>query len=276
MTAVDVIEKVDGGREKLLTTLGQSLNIVGQDVENIRNWFAKQPHLPEIPDYVVIERFLIMSKFYVETVKIKLDMYYTVRSLLPEFYNQHPCSDAARAVENVVYLILMPRLSPSLNRIICWKLKDTNPDNFDAVPFFSYLLNLVEIRVREDVSATDTYICDLEGFTFNHMIKFTPMVLKKLKFISEKVFTIRSKQIYILNAPSFVDTLISLLSKYVKPKLIKRIVVCKNLWVTKFEESKLLFDHLMSLRVDESLRLGKPLDNDVLGIQGNFRQLVID
>ncbi|KAF5284662.1 hypothetical protein FQR65_LT13493 [Abscondita terminalis] len=300
---VEVFE--DRNRDRLLDVLGRSRDVVNRDVENIRVWLTKQPHLPDTLEDHVIERFLVMSKFYLEIAKSKIDMYFTVRSLIPEFYNLHPCGEAIKAVYSVAYIVPLPNLTPSLSRIVCCKLKDPNPEKFDAISCISYLLNIAEIRLREETSASDTYVCDLEGGTLTHVAKFTPMLLKKLNFLLEKVFAMRSKAIYLCNAPAFIDSFLTILTRHFKPKLMERVIVCKDLdqlhravpksalpkefngslkslqvyqdlWMRKFEHEKLVFDRLRTLRVNENLRPQKLLEDDIFGVQGNFRQLSMD
>lgn len=44
----------------------------------------------------------------------------------------------------------------------------------------------------------------------------------------------------------------------------------------KFVEYKERFDKLSDLKTNEALRPGKPINDDVLGFQGNFKQLSFD
>ncbi|KAF5301080.1 hypothetical protein FQA39_LY10899 [Lamprigera yunnana] len=298
-------ENPENAIEIVLKFYNRTKESLNQDVESVKEWLQKQSHLPEIPDDSVIRRFIIFHKFHIEVMKAKLDMYYTIKSLLPEFFNQHPCGVDAKTITNVVYMIPLTKPTEDLSRIICFKLKDTNPNNFDVDKFMTYILNIAEIRLREEYSLSDTYVCDLNGITMHHFMKCTPVFLKKVNFLIEKVFTIRLNAIYILNAPSFIDSFISIVSRYLKPKVTKRIKIIptleqlhefvskdvlpkdfggslpplqefQDLWFNKFEENDVLFQHLMSLRVNEKLRPGKPIDDDILGIQGNFRQLSFD
>lgn len=49
-----------------------------------------------------------------------------------------------------------------------------------------------------------------------------------------------------------------------------------ELWIKKMEEHKPLFDRLISLKVDESKRPTKLVNDEVLGFYGNFKKLDID
>lgn len=44
----------------------------------------------------------------------------------------------------------------------------------------------------------------------------------------------------------------------------------------KLAEYKDRFDKLSNMKTNEALRPGKPINDDVLGFQGNFKQLAFD
>jgi len=56
------------------------------DVQAIREWFKKQPHIIADPSDQLIISFLRACKFSLERTKEKLDLYYTVKSALPELF----------------------------------------------------------------------------------------------------------------------------------------------------------------------------------------------
>ncbi|RZC39700.1 hypothetical protein BDFB_012916 [Asbolus verrucosus] len=58
-----------------------------EDVETVKEWMKTQPHLPEIMEDVKIRNFLILNKCSIEKTKQKVDMYYTIRSLIPDLYD---------------------------------------------------------------------------------------------------------------------------------------------------------------------------------------------
>jgi len=58
------------------------------DVQAIREWLKKQPHIKGNPDDQTIISFLRGCKFSLEITKEKLDMYYTMKTALPEFFGE--------------------------------------------------------------------------------------------------------------------------------------------------------------------------------------------
>lgn len=59
---------------------------IERDVTIIREWLNRQPHLPKDMDDGRLRTFLRGCKFSLEKVKKKLDMYYTMRNAVPEFF----------------------------------------------------------------------------------------------------------------------------------------------------------------------------------------------
>ena len=59
---------------------------IERDVALIREWLETQPHLPKDMDDQRLKTFLRGCKFSMEKVKRKLDMYYTMRNAVPEFF----------------------------------------------------------------------------------------------------------------------------------------------------------------------------------------------
>ncbi|XP_049942692.1 retinol-binding protein pinta-like [Schistocerca serialis cubense] len=72
-----------------------------EDIKHIKEWLKKQPHLKARDDDQWILTFLRGCKFSLEKTKHKLDMFYTMRSALPEiFINRDPFSPIAQKYLN--------------------------------------------------------------------------------------------------------------------------------------------------------------------------------
>lgn len=56
------------------------------DVQAIRDWLKKQPHIVAQPDDQTLVSFLRGCKFSLERTKEKLDMYFTMKTIVPEFF----------------------------------------------------------------------------------------------------------------------------------------------------------------------------------------------
>lgn len=57
-----------------------------EDMQMLRDWYKKQPHLPKITDSELV-LFLHSNYYRMEPTKTTIDAYYTVRSHVPEFFS---------------------------------------------------------------------------------------------------------------------------------------------------------------------------------------------
>ncbi|KAJ8947672.1 hypothetical protein NQ318_009556 [Aromia moschata] len=167
-------------RQKVRDAFGKTVQDVETDVEILRNWIKTQSHLPETPDYNMIEWFLVNNKFSIERTKEKLDVYYTIRGLLPELYhNTTPSSPPLPPP--------LPNLTKELYRVSIIKI-DSEPEEFDYYDVCAYLLNTLEVRFHEDLALGDIYVGDYEKFKMGHVVKMTPVHIKKMTNVLEVGF----------------------------------------------------------------------------------------
>lgn len=62
------------------------------DLQSLRDWYEKQPHLPKISD-AELALFLHSNYYRLEPTKNTLETFYTIRSHVPEFFaNRDPLS----------------------------------------------------------------------------------------------------------------------------------------------------------------------------------------
>lgn len=64
------------------------------DIEALRSWMLKQPHLKGRTESSFLVGFLRGSKFSLEKAKKKIDFYYTMRDLVPEIFRNRSAVDA--------------------------------------------------------------------------------------------------------------------------------------------------------------------------------------
>nr|CAI5836981.1 unnamed protein product [Callosobruchus analis] len=271
----------------------------------VKKWCRLQKHLPEKPSDELIESFLVTNRFLVERTKEKLDMYYTIRSLLPEcFKNKNPKLPNMKEIARVVYYCPLPKMTNEMYRVNILKIIG-EPESFDAYDCFGHQMNINEIRLHEEINLGDILIIDFANVKVGHVVKFTPVHMKKASVIIEKVFSNRIKGIHIINAPAYVEPVISVLKSFLKQKLLNRIHVhssqklllnhissdvlpkdyggkempleeLNDLWLKKLEEYQERFDILDTLRVNEQLRPTPLKNDDILGYHGNFQKLNVD
>jgi len=66
--------------------LGEVPERIDEDIETLRTWISKQPHLKARQDAQFLIAFLRGCKYSLEKTKLKLDNFYAMRGAVPELY----------------------------------------------------------------------------------------------------------------------------------------------------------------------------------------------
>ncbi|XP_046979860.1 alpha-tocopherol transfer protein-like [Schistocerca americana] len=280
-----------------------------QDIQHIKEWLKKQPHLKARDDDQWILTFLRGCKFSLEKTKQKLDMYYTLRSALPEiFTNRDPFSPTAQKILTSGSVVVLPQLDDEGRRVTI--LRTVLPPN--AVPLHeSVKLNMMgaDATLREDDAAVvcgEVTIQDMQGMTMAHMSAWTPWQLKRFMTCYQEGYPLRPKGIHMINCPPGVEKVMSVLDSILKEKMRKRVMIhpdleslhkhfpkkilpaeyggeagpidkIQNMWKERIERNAEFYKEDEQYGVDESKRPGKPkTQTDLFGVEGSFRQLNVD
>nr|CAD7257530.1 unnamed protein product [Timema shepardi] len=286
-----------------------------RDLQAIREWLDKQPHLPHHIDDARLERFLYGCKFSLERTKTLLDAYYTVRAGVPEFFQDRDPrrSDIQKCCKDIYYCTT-PRLTPSGYRLSVLRLNDQDAHNFNISTIVKRVLITMDIRLNEERCLNNVIVFDLRGFTAQHFAKCSPTVpaFRKMMLCIQDAFPMRIAQIHLINAPVILEKVMSVLTPLLKEKLVQKFFIHSQLdtlykyipmeflpkeyggsvgtmkdindaWTRKMEEYRdwLLEDEPRS-RADETRRPNRKKSNAnssalfLNDVEGSFRQLSID
>ncbi|XP_069698919.1 alpha-tocopherol transfer protein-like [Periplaneta americana] len=279
-----------------------------QGVQVIREWLDHQPHLPHDCDDARLERWIIRCKNSLERTKHSLDMYYSLKTVVPEMLlDRDPQADWFKTSINMGYTCPLSKLTKDLSRVIM--LGCLNPDSTTLVTSDIVRASLMvqDIRMSEDYCCSDIYIMDFDKFTIGHFSKVTLPILKKIEVCSMKGYNVRIKGIHLVNVPPTAEVLIGLLKSVFKQKIVARIHIHTNgfkslhdqispdilpselggtngsiidhwsAWIKKMESYRDWFLEQDKMISDESKRPGKALNSgELFGIDGSFRKLNID
>ncbi|RZC39383.1 hypothetical protein BDFB_014629, partial [Asbolus verrucosus] len=151
--------------KEILKLFDRTEETLMEDVICLKQWMETQPHLPEILDEHRIRNFLTLNKCSVEKTKQKIDMYYTIRSLVPDmFENINPKLPNMEQLMDIIYWMPLPQLTKEMYRVFMFKMRNKDlVERLQPREVIACMLNMQEIRMSEDHMLGDQLICDMDG-----------------------------------------------------------------------------------------------------------------
>ncbi|XP_063916407.1 retinol-binding protein pinta-like isoform X3 [Zophobas morio] len=165
-------------KKRVYEIFNRTEEMVKEDAQTVKEWMKSQPHLPEILSDTQIKNFLNLNKFSLEKAKQKIDMYYTMRSLMADFYSvSNPKLERTQRLLDKMHVCTFPEALDGIHRVIFIKVKES--DVLDMETFTALLFAVFEVRIHEDFMFSDILILDMENVSLNDVRKVTPSLLKQ-------------------------------------------------------------------------------------------------
>ncbi|XP_046980642.1 uncharacterized protein LOC124545744 [Schistocerca americana] len=313
-TKVDLFG-ADGSFKKLSIDFHSKINktkmsgVKKEDMEALREWLKKQPHLPSLPDDQLV-LFLHSCYYSIERAKQALDVCYTVRTHAPEvFSNRDPKLPKVQAAMNVIEACKLPHKDEKGNTVILTRLKDNDPSKFDFDEIVKAALLGLEIIIRDEPTAEGyVFLFDQTGFSLQHIARISVNTIRKFFVYVQEGFPLRMKAVHVINTTSVIDKIMMLIKPFLNKELAAILYfhkadnadfykVYNKEWMPKDYGGKEksvaeLSGEMRELmtktggsyveaeskwRVDESKRQGKlKTQGDLFGAEGSFKKLSID
>uniref|UniRef100_A0A1Y1NKZ5 CRAL-TRIO domain-containing protein n=1 Tax=Photinus pyralis TaxID=7054 RepID=A0A1Y1NKZ5_PHOPY len=293
--------------------LNEVTSRIENDITQMKEWIAKQPHLNiEIDDQFILT-LLRCCKFSLQRTKEKIDTYYTARSIMPEiFSNRDP---------------YLPEIQHLFNsRCIALPLPNLDPDDGSRIIFINYSSsldpNLVSLRnldkvnymildilIREDDDMIINglkLITHCKDLSVRFLNELTPLYMKRHVYLVN-AFPLRLQAVRVVNCPAPFAFAYSIFKTFTTSKIGQRMMMvsetnvpelCRQsphlfpkemggnngsiqelsgTWKRKVESYREWFLQEEAKKSDESLRTEPPKTAlDLFGADGTFRKLEID
>ncbi|XP_049866600.1 uncharacterized protein LOC126367214 [Pectinophora gossypiella] len=282
------------------------------DLQHLKEWIAKQPHLKARTDDQWLVAILRGCKFSLERVKKKLDLYYTLRTTAPDItLRMKPTDPKFLDFLRLGTCVILPKVDNLQPRVVLLRPGRYDPAVNHIADVMCVLYYLIQILVVEDDTATvlgTKIVTDYEGVNMNHLAQANPTFMRKMIAVSQESMPLRLKGSHHVNVPSGIEVVFTLvktllsqkanerlkmhktnedLLKYIPKEIVPKeyggtagsVAELSEYWAQKVFEYKTWMEYEETLGTDESKRVGDAktaADMFGVGVQGSFRKLDID
>lgn len=279
------------------------------DIEILKEWCEKQPHLPKIPD-LLFTLFLHSNYYSVEAAKSTIENYYTTRTHMPEIFNSRDAfSKELRQSFKISSTVPFPGLTKEGYKVIYCQLLDTDPSLFAEIEAYKSFYMIADLLLQQiGMCSGFVFVGNAMGLTLGHVGRISPLLAKKLLYYIQEAAPIRIKGIHFLHAPPALEVLLNMVKPFMKKELVNlfkfhptvdslvkslsiemipsdlggkcpsTVMDLHKAEIKQLEDMRWWFlEEEECQRVDESRRVGKSkLVNELFGVEGTFKKLEID
>lgn len=199
-----------------------------ENLDIFKEWIKKSAHLRTRTDDQFLIAFLRGCKYSLEMSKKKLDMFYTLRTHIPEMISDRdPLNEKLQQIIKLGVGLPLPNTeSPGSPRIMLIRpgIYDANQFTIQEVMKVSTMVNDI-LMVEDDntVVAGQIGIIDLQNVTIAHFIQMQPAFIKKMTMMWQDGLPIRQKGVHYINTPSTFEKIFNIFRSFMNEKMKSRV-----------------------------------------------------
>ncbi|XP_061393131.1 uncharacterized protein LOC133328590 [Musca vetustissima] len=291
------------------TELNEVKSRIPADLEALREWIKKEPHLKARTDDQFLIAFLRFCKYSLESAKKRIDYFYTYKSSAKDLLKSRHIDDKIIDIARSGIFCTLPKpKGPGGPRIHVMRMGNINPALHTVQDIFRFHIMRCEIETNSDDNwniAGVIEIMDFSKIPFGILKQFEANLFRQMSSVLEYGIPTNLLGTHIVNASKEAQLILGIIRNVMKQKELLNIhpnleslqqAIGKEYLPAEyggtnssFDESeknyeKLLmtyksyFDEDDQYGVDKKLRQGENGINDLFGgsTSGSFRKLDID
>lgn len=203
-------------------------NKIQENLDIFKEWIRKSAHLRARTDDQFLVTFLRGCKYSLEMAKKKLDMFYTLRTHIPEMLSDRdPLNERLhRIIKLGVVLPLPDTETPGSPRLMLMRpgAYDANEFGINEVMKVSTMVNdILLIEDDNSIVAGQIGVIDLKNMTVAHFVQMQPALMKKMSMMFQEGMPVRQKGVHYINAPSAFEKFFNLFKTFLNDKMKSRV-----------------------------------------------------
>ncbi|XP_041973339.1 alpha-tocopherol transfer protein-like [Aricia agestis] len=206
--------------------LGETPEALALGIQHLKDWIQSQSHLRARTDDQWLAAFLRGCKFRLDQAKVKIDLYYSLRSTAPDLYTLKYNDPKFHDVLELGAVITLPHTySPAAPRINILRIGTYNPKEYTAVEIMTIYQFLNQIHFMEDDNLTVAgiiNILDLRNTVFAHYTQTSYKLTRNLIRANQDALPVRIKQVHVIGAPHIFTTFMNIFKKVLSEKIRNR------------------------------------------------------
>lgn len=201
---------------------------IAEDLKLLKEWIVKSAHIKARMDDQFLISFIRGCKHSIERTKQKIDMYYTLKTHIPELSDPiNPFNEKTLAILKLGVSLPLPKTeSPRHPRIILVRpgAYDAKVINIQDVMKVSMIIN--DILLMDDDTNTiagQIGILDLANVTLDHFIQMQPAFVKRMSMMFQDGLPFRQKGVHYINTPPGFETFFNMMKGFLNEKMRSRV-----------------------------------------------------
>jgi len=203
--------------------------IIAKNITALQQWIDSTPHMRNIrQDKPMLRMFFRGCNYNLEATKEKLDMYFSVRSLLPIWFDDwEPTQKKLQEIFSAGIYLPLCGFDKKGRYASLLRVKQVVPSSMEVDDIYKCFIMLFALQLEGNLQAQtkgQVIILDEEGFTTSHAFMMTPATLKKLMVVFQEAYPmdnedlIKMSLIYFLNMPGIMKKFFKLFLSFMNDK----------------------------------------------------------